>query len=146
MEREWERVWTKVWLVAGPRSDLREPGDFFYLRGRPGNLPGHDGRRPFDTRLLQCLPASGGGDPDAFVALVRDRKYRIVFGIVTRKDPAGRSLNLPLFSRISLMRGMKAPQLMDVPGSVIFIADQVMAAEGQKKMEKRKTRLMRCNW
>ncbi|MGV1758847.1 DUF6119 family protein [Rhizobium sp. A22-96] len=79
-----------------------------------------------------------GGDPDSLVALVRDRKYRIVFGIVTRKDPAGRSLNLPLFSRISLMRGMKALQLMDVPGSVIFIADQAVAAEGRKKKRKKK--------
>ncbi|MEF2553352.1 DUF6119 family protein [Aurantimonas sp. A2-1-M11] len=80
----------------------------------------------------------GGGDPDALVALVRDRQYRIVFGIVTRKDPAGRSLNLPLFSRISLMRGMKALQLMDVPGHVMFIADQVVAAEGRKKIRKKK--------
>lgn len=78
------------------------------------------------------------GDADAMVTLVRDRKYRIVFGIVTRKDPAGRSLNLPLFSRISLMRGMKALQLMDVPGRVIFIADQVVAAEGRKKKRKKK--------
>ncbi|WP_457811890.1 DUF6119 family protein [Sinorhizobium meliloti] len=79
-----------------------------------------------------------GGDPDALVTLVKDRKYRIVFGIVTRKAPAGRSLNLPLFSRISLMRSMKALQLMDVPGRVMFIADQVVAAEGRKKKRKKK--------
>jgi uncharacterized protein (TIGR04141 family) len=79
-----------------------------------------------------------GGDPDALIALVRDRKYRVVFGIVTRKDPAVRSMNLPLFSRISLMRGMKALQLMDVPGSVIFIPDQAVAAEGRKKRRKKK--------
>lgn len=82
--------------------------------------------------------ALADGEADAMVALVRDRKYRIVFGIVTRKDPAGRSLNLPLFSRISLMRGMKALQLMDVSGRVIFIADQVVAAEGRKKKRKKK--------
>lgn len=78
------------------------------------------------------------GDAGTMVALVRDRKCRIVFGIVTRKDPGGRSLNLPLFSRISLMRSMKALQLMDVPGRVIFIADQVVAAEGRKKKRKKK--------
>ena len=78
------------------------------------------------------------GDADAMVTLVRDRKCRIVFGLVTRKDPAGRSLNLPLFSRISLMRGMKALQLMDVPGRVIFIADQVVTGEGRKKKRKKK--------
>lgn len=78
------------------------------------------------------------GDVDTMVTLVRARRYRIVFGIVTRKDPAGRSLNLPLFSRISLMRGMKALQLMDVPGHVMFIADQVVAAEGRMKKRKKK--------
>jgi hypothetical protein len=36
------------------------------------------------------------------------------------------------------MRGMKALQLMDVPGRVIFIADQVVAAEGRKKKRKQK--------
>lgn len=29
MEAEWENMWTRVWLIAGPRSDLREPGDYF---------------------------------------------------------------------------------------------------------------------
>ena len=72
------------------------------------------------------------------MGLVRDRKYRIVFGIVTRKDAAGRSRNLPLFSRISLMRAMKSLQLMDVRGSVMFIADQAVAAAGRKKKRKNK--------
>ncbi len=29
MAREWEQLWTKTWLIAGPRSDLEEPGDYF---------------------------------------------------------------------------------------------------------------------
>lgn len=29
MAQEWERLWTRVWLIAGPRCDLREPGDYF---------------------------------------------------------------------------------------------------------------------
>lgn len=29
MAREWERLWPRVWLIAGPRSDLREAGDYF---------------------------------------------------------------------------------------------------------------------
>ncbi|GLS42565.1 hypothetical protein GCM10007884_05500 [Methylobacterium brachythecii] len=88
-----------------------------------------------EALLRQALPET---DADGAVDLVRSRQYALVFGIVTRKDPAGRSLNLPLFSRISLMRSMKALQLMDVPGRVMFIADQSQAAEGRKK--KRKTR------
>ena len=27
--REWEHMWTKVWLLAGRESDLRDPGDYF---------------------------------------------------------------------------------------------------------------------
>jgi hypothetical protein len=29
MAREWDRLWTRVWLVAGVVSDVREPGDYF---------------------------------------------------------------------------------------------------------------------
>ena len=27
--REWEGMWTKVWLMAGRESDIPEPGDYF---------------------------------------------------------------------------------------------------------------------
>lgn len=75
-------------------------------------------------------------DADELVALVRGRKDRVVFGIVTKKDPAGLSWNLPLFSRISLMRIMKYLLLMGVPGSVMFISDQLTPTEGRKKKRK----------
>lgn len=29
MEREWDRLWTRTWLIAGVVSELREPGDYF---------------------------------------------------------------------------------------------------------------------
>ena len=29
MEREWQRIWRRSWLLAGLESDLRESGDFF---------------------------------------------------------------------------------------------------------------------
>ena len=29
MAREWEQLWTRTWLIAGPRADLEEPGDYF---------------------------------------------------------------------------------------------------------------------
>ena len=29
MEREWERLWTNTWLIAGVVSDLPKVGDFF---------------------------------------------------------------------------------------------------------------------
>ena len=29
MEREWQTIWTKSWLLAGLASDVAEPGDYF---------------------------------------------------------------------------------------------------------------------
>ncbi len=51
MRAEWERLWTRVWLLAGPESDAREPGDWFRFdiggesfivaRGEDGRLHAH---------------------------------------------------------------------------------------------------------
>lgn len=80
----------------------------------------------------------GKADADAMMTLVRGQNYRVVFAIVTRKSPAARSLNLPLFSRISLMRSIKALQLMGVKGNFIFIANQAVETGGRKKTRKKK--------
>ena len=29
MRKEWETMWTRVWTIAGPVTDVREPGDYF---------------------------------------------------------------------------------------------------------------------
>ena len=61
-------------------------------------------------------------DVDALVSAVGDRNYAVVFAIITRKDPARKSLNLPLFSRISLARNARHLQkLMGVPVSFGFV-------------------------
>ncbi|RKE85282.1 DUF6119 family protein [Rhizobium sp. AG855] len=86
-----------------------------------------------ETLIREALPSANA---DTLIALIQDRSYRIIFGIVTRKDPTAKSLNLPLFSRISLMRSMKSLRLMDVQANVIFIADHVAVAEGRKKKRK----------
>jgi uncharacterized protein (TIGR04141 family) len=93
--------------------------------------------------ILESLPEQ---EAIAMMQLVGNRRYRVVFGIVTRKDPLARSLNLPLFSRISLMRSMKALRLMDVDGNVIFIPDRAAAAQGRKKRRRNRRHLWpRCS-
>lgn len=72
------------------------------------------------------------------VDLVHAGKVRIIFGIVSRKDPAGLSLNLPLFSRISLMRALKALHVRGIERGYMFIADESGDAEGRKKKRKKK--------
>ena len=34
MELEWERMWTKVWNMAGRESDIPNIGDYFTTRAR----------------------------------------------------------------------------------------------------------------
>jgi phenylpropionate dioxygenase-like ring-hydroxylating dioxygenase large terminal subunit len=72
MRREWDRMWTRTWLLAGLESDARETGDFFVFeigpesiivtRDREGRLQAvynacqHRGNR-FMTRERGSLPA-----------------------------------------------------------------------------------------
>lgn len=74
----------------------------------------------------------------ALTDLVHAGKIRIVFGIVTRKNPAGLSLNLPLFSRISLMRALKSLHVRGVERGYMFIADESGDAGGRKKKRTKK--------
>jgi phenylpropionate dioxygenase-like ring-hydroxylating dioxygenase large terminal subunit len=36
--REWERMWTRVWLLAGRESDIPEPGDYFTFEIGPESI------------------------------------------------------------------------------------------------------------
>ncbi len=38
MRREWERMWTRTWLLAGMELDLKEPGDFFVFNIGPESI------------------------------------------------------------------------------------------------------------
>ncbi|RDI32766.1 DUF6119 family protein [Lentzea flaviverrucosa] len=75
-------------------------------------------------RLVKLIrtKANEHSDVDALVAAVHSGNYAVVFAIITRKDPNEKSLNLPLFSRISLARNIKAlDRVMRVPVSFGFI-------------------------
>ena len=63
------------------------------------------------------------GDCERFTSPVENGNFKVVFGIITRKDPSLKSRNIPLFSKISLMRAMKHLKLMRVASSVSFISD-----------------------
>jgi hypothetical protein len=57
---------------------------------------------------------------------------------VTHKDKTERSDNLPLFSRISLMRNAKSLQLMGVACRLSFVEDQSEKKTGIKKERKKR--------
>lgn len=73
-----------------------------------------------------------------FIAPIENDEFKVVFGIITHKEADGKSLNLPLFSRISLMRAMKDLKRMGIEAEYCFIKDETEASPGRKK--KRKTR------
>ena len=56
-----------------------------------------------------------------FMEPFADKNYHVIFGIVTHKDTSKKSDNLPLFSRITLNRNMKALHLMGIQANFGFI-------------------------
>jgi uncharacterized protein (TIGR04141 family) len=63
-------------------------------------------------------------DIDVLAAPIKAGDYEVVFAIITTKDPAGKTANLPLFSRISLARNAETlDRVMGVSVSVGFIKD-----------------------
>ena len=38
MEREWHKVWTEGWLIAGVSTDLGEVGDYFLFKVRDESI------------------------------------------------------------------------------------------------------------
>lgn len=71
-----------------------------------------------------------GADPASFLAPFAHSDYKIVFGIITHKNAAGASTNLPLFSKLSLMRNMQRLDFARIPCSLTFIPDQSEAKGG----------------
>ena len=75
---------------------------------------------------------------DGCVAPIIDDKFKVIFGIITHKSKDEKSLNLPLFSRISLMRCMKDLRTMGIESEFSFIADKSAQKDGKKKKRKPK--------
>lgn len=75
---------------------------------------------------------------DAMSNPLADQKHHVVFAIVTHKDKGQKSKNLPLFSRISLVRNMKALQVRGVRAGFGFVDDQSPKKDGTKRKSKKK--------
>jgi uncharacterized protein (TIGR04141 family) len=94
---------------------------------------------PIALTNMQTLVGEGLSEAEkqTLVAPLAADKFRVVFGIVTPKDKASKSDNLPLFSRISLMRSMKELKRMGVAAEYCFIPDVSPKAEGKKRKRKK---------
>ena len=86
------------------------------------------------TKMQQLVvDRLSGNDQATYLAPFEHFDFRVVFGIISHKDPAGLSDNLPLFSKISLMRNMQRLDVMRVPCALAFIPDESPAKGGHAK-------------
>lgn len=58
---------------------------------------------------------------NAMCMAIDKRKFAVIYAIVSHKDPAGKALNLPIFSRITLRRSIKALRAMETDARFCFI-------------------------
>ena len=89
---------------------------------------------------MKALAGDGLADAEKakLIAPLENDKYRIVYDIVTHKDKAQKSLNLTLFSRISLMRCMKEFKRMGIEAEYCFIPNKSPKNAGKKREKKSK--------
>ena len=86
--------------------------------------------------ILEKASSRAGG---ALLGALDGQKFRVVFAIVTHKDKANKSENLPLFSRISLMRTARILKLEGTECRFGFIHDESAPMAGVKKTRKPRT-------
>lgn len=92
------------------------------------------------NNLRELITArAAAGTAEAFLGPLAGKQYRVVFGIVTHKDSTKKSENLPLFSRVSLMRIARSLRLKDTQCRFGFIEDRSEKKDGVPK--KRKTKV-----
>jgi uncharacterized protein (TIGR04141 family) len=92
------------------------------------------------NNLRQLITArAAAGTADAFLEPLAGKRYRVIFGIVTHKDKTKKSENLPLFSRVSLMRIARSLRLKDTECQFGFIEDRSEKKSGVPKKRKLKT-------
>lgn len=93
---------------------------------------------PTSHEKVKALVAGrlNGNDPDAFLLPLDSFDFKVIFGIITHKDRDRKSDNLPLFSKISLMRNMQHLDVRKIPCTLMFIDDQSPKKHGHPKYER----------
>ncbi|ASY61145.1 DUF6119 family protein [Sinorhizobium sp. CCBAU 05631] len=93
---------------------------------------------PVSREKMKALVSGNlnGNDPVGFLAPLDSFDFKVVFGIITHKNNESRSDNLPLFSKISLMRSMQQLDVRKIPSVLVFIEDQSPKKHGHPKHER----------
>jgi uncharacterized protein (TIGR04141 family) len=85
--------------------------------------------------LKTLIVARGGGQ---MIEPLENWAHRVMYAIVTHKEKSAKSLNLPLFSRISLMRVAKSLHVRNVHAQIGFVQDKTTKTAGKKKKRAKK--------
>ena len=86
------------------------------------------------TKMKELLSNKlNGNDREVYLAPIDAFDFKVVFGIITHKNVANKSRNLPLFSKISLMRNMQQLDLMKVPSVLTYVEDRSAKKGGHSK-------------
>ncbi|WP_373415098.1 DUF6119 family protein [Ensifer aridi] len=93
---------------------------------------------PVSREKMKALVSGNlnGNDPVGFLAPLDSFDFKVIFGIITHKNNQGRSDNLPLFSKISLMRSIQQLDVRKIPSVLVFIEDQSPKKHGHPKHER----------
>jgi len=88
--------------------------------------------------LKDLITTLAGSDEQSFLDAIDGDKVSVRYAIVTHKDVTKKSENLPLFSRISLMRALRGLKAMGVSANVCYVKDVSPPKAGKKKARKKK--------
>ncbi len=94
-----------------------------------------DARDKLKSLVSAKAPANA---QDQFASPIDGDRFKVVFQIVTHKNAEAKALNLPLFSRISLMRALKDLRRMGIEAEFAFIKDATPTSAGKKKKRQSK--------
>lgn len=90
-----------------------------------------------NLKALAADKAPDGAEA-AFLEAFEGKNYKVAFHIITHKNKDDKSLNLPLFSRISLKRTMKELRRMGIEAEYCFVENQAAQSVGKKRKRTRK--------
>ena len=121
--REWEAMWTKVWLMAGRESDIPEPGDYFSFEiGHESVLVVRQRDGSIGARYNVCmhrgnrLREPGRGHAEEFRCLFHGWRYDIDGSLKCALDPERFEQGVPA-DKLSL-----APVRCDSWAGFVFIS------------------------
>lgn len=89
-----------------------------------------------ESESLNKLKTLFEGHPDEvnFKKAVDSKKSKVIYAIISKKDPSKKSKILPLFSRISLKRAIQSLKAMNVQYSVVIIEDKSKTSDKSKNV------------